>query len=301
MNRKCKSCEFISATNGLFCFNCGTFLLPHPSASTLNVIALGIVFFGFYAFGALAGQTKWMNLESFHVLVMAFAVGLMAYLMLFCFTRRAIHNAAKKSLCGHEKRIETHLARLNESQMVLRNTGDLVKGQEEKVGLLARDTLLRAEDSIVQLKQEYQSKLWEIELIRLLNEIEGVRIGMRSDHPDRLTNAARALDAQEASAGERLQIWENDALAISKQGGACIKKLKEVIAFMNSVRQECVLQEVRNAVKGISPLDCHHDVQAISVDLPEEMTVSYRLHTLASELRSLEDENIRLKAEQSVV
>lgn len=268
----------------------------------MNVAAVIFTFAGVYLYGAIAGFSGKAGDDlnpyvGFAGIMLALAV----YALSGTLFKRLLKRSGKTSLKEYESRIHRRILDLHEAVIRIEQATKLTDGGREHLGTVARKTLASARLAVERLINEYQAKLREIDLIRLVNRVEAIRHGLADLTYEQCGPALQQISEIESEGRSKLESWCVQRLEACPPGLRCRQNLGKVIDLTASLREELIARQVHLAVKDISPLGSYHQAEEVSVEVSRDLSTIYHLDTLWAELGKLENENIRLQSEQEVL
>ncbi|MCI0611844.1 hypothetical protein L0244_02535 [bacterium] len=219
----------------------------------------------------------------------------------FFLIKKLLPQYKKKTLSNMEEKIRIRMIELQEATQKINEIHQLLESCEHNLGDIARETLINAGTSLNHLKIEYQSKLCEIEILRLLNRFESIRNPLTGRS---IQDLPAGLDEIQNLQQDCMQIherWKTELQNSNPRSNECFEKLAQVPNLLNGLREAMIAGQIRKAVQEIRPLRSFNGLDGLQPQFQDQISFQDQLNTLSTELQVLENENIRLKTEQEVL
>jgi hypothetical protein len=219
----------------------------------------------------------------------------------FFILRKLLPKYKKKTLSNMEEKIKRRMTELQEAAQKINEIHHLIDSCEHNLGDIARETLINASTSLSHLRIEYQSKLCEIEILRLLNRFEWIRDPLTNGSVQDLTAGLDEIHNLEQDCIQMKERWKAELQNSTTRSNECFAKLEQVPNLLNGLREALIAGQIRKAVQEIRPLRSFNGLEGLQPQFQNQMSFQDQLNALSTELQVLENENIRLKTEQEVL
>jgi hypothetical protein len=200
-----------------------------------------------------------------------------------------------------EEKIKLRMIELQEATQKINDIHQLLESCGNNLGGIARETLINATTSLNHLKIEYQSKLCEIEILRLLNRFDSIRNPLTTQSVQDLPAGLDEIQNLHQDCMRMHECWKTELQDSSPRSNECFEKLAQISNLLNGLREAMIAGQIRKAVQEIRPLRSFNGLEGLQPQFQDQMSFQDQLNTLSTELQVLENENIRLKTEQEVL
>lgn len=219
----------------------------------------------------------------------------------FYFIRKWLPQYKKKTLRNMEEKINHRMIELSEASQRINDIHELLESWDHKLGDIARETLISARTSLTHLRIEYQSKLCEIEILRLLNRFEWIRNPLSNGSVQDITVGLNEIQDLEQDCMQMQERWKTELQNSTPRANQCFSRLAQLPNLLNGLREALIAGQIRKAVQEIRPLRSFNGLEGLPPQFPDQISFQDHLNALSTELQVLENENIRLKTEQEVI
>lgn len=305
--KPCEKCKFWITEQENYCPNCNEYNLKRISQYPL---ILSFIYWAVITILLLRAQ--WVNTLNIAIIV-AIINGLIGGILLIAFgiiieRFYGIKNiwARKPTSCltHDEQIINQRLKELTSREQPMRGIYQRAQQirdvqQRQKIG----NTLASAISALHAQRDQYQAKLWEIQLIRWHNALKPLLNSYNARTKKEYEYLYRELESIFKEGEKLLQVWKNDALAQTSEGKRNIIRLQEALASSDQMYQDLVAQQAVDAIKEVSRFEKISEAGYEKTSAIEQIDIFKTLpdvDAFSLGLSQLENEYFRLKSEEEI-
>jgi hypothetical protein len=299
---RCSQCGFFLLTPSFLCPDCGQSTLKLFEESfvyKIVVVFLIVVLYGYgtyIVFTNKSGTDPEVAVGLGVIVIFTICAGIAIYLI-----KRLLPQYKKKTLSNMEEKIKRRMIELQNAAEKIIEIDQLLESCEHNLGDIAKETLTNANTSLSHLRIEYQSKLCEIEILRLLNRFDWIRNPMTYDRIQGLSAGLDEIQCLEQDCLRMEERWKTELQNPSPRSNECFSKLAQIPGLLSGLRESLIAGQIRKAVQEIRPLRSFNGLEGLQPQFQHQISFQEQLNALSTELQVLENENIRLKTEQEVL
>lgn len=299
---KCSRCAFFLPTRSFLCPDCGNAtikLLEESFVYRIVVVFLVLVLYGYgtyIVFANKSGTDPEVAVGLGVIFIFAISVSIVFY-----FLKKVLPHYKKKTLTNMEEKIKQRMIELQNANEKITEIHQVLESCEHNLGHIAKETLANGCTSLNHLRIEYQSKLCEIEILRLLNRFDWIRNPLTYDPVQGLNAGLDEIQNLEQDCMRMEERWKSELQNSTPRSNECFARLAQIPDLLNGLRESLIAGQIRKAVQEIRPLRSFNGLEGLQPQFQHQISFQDQLNALSTELQVLENENIRLKTEQEVL